>query len=555
MCTHLRHCTIAFALAALVPAGGRAAPVPAGGDAKPAPALEMVPADAVAFSHVRFAELWDSPFGKAARAAVAREDPQFEERAEKEIGTPLSNLAAFTFVVFSEGPGSMATMLTTRWPYDKAKVLAAGKVTATPQTVAGLEVYTQAPFGRSRLILPDDRHIVAVDWLSAEEAAAYVRRMQQASARGAGDGPLRPALDRAAGKAVLAVGRNLRTQPPLAPGSAVPPPFDGLLPLLKAEWGAATVELGDMTVLDLNLHFGAAGDAREGEKALQTGRKLLLDWLAQAEKAPPPRGSETTVLKLVAKEAKAAPEGARISRTGADVQVRMTTEALATHRPGFAATLATAARTVHEAAEMNHLEQIALAMHNHNDAYQGKLPAHAIYSKDGKTPLLSWRVAILPYIEQDSLYRQFKLDEPWDSEHNKALIDQMPKTYLSPNAPPSQEPGMTYYQIFVGGGAVWENSPKQPGIPRTFLDGASNTLMVVEAAEPVVWTKPDDLTYDPKKPVQKLGARAGAKYLVAAFGDGSVRPIRIDLKEKTLRALITAAGGEVIDHSELDVPR
>src|SRR5262249_54155708 len=70
----------------------------------------------------------------------------------------------------------------------------------------------------------------------------------------------------------------------------------------------------------------------------------------------------------------------------------------------------------------NNLKQIALAMHNYNDAYNGKLPAHAIYSKDGKKPLLSWRVAILPFIEQDNLYQQFHLDEPWDSEHNKKLI-------------------------------------------------------------------------------------------------------------------------------------
>ena len=57
----------------------------------------------------------------------------------------------------------------------------------------------------------------------------------------------------------------------------------------------------------------------------------------------------------------------------------------------------------------NNLKQFALAMHNYNDVY-GKLPAHAVYSKDGKTPLLSWRVAILPFIEQDNLYKQFKLD-------------------------------------------------------------------------------------------------------------------------------------------------
>jgi len=71
------------------------------------------------------------------------------------------------------------------------------------------------------------------------------------------------------------------------------------------------------------------------------------------------------------------------------------------------------------------LKQIALAMHNYHDTY-GTFPPHAIYSKDGK-PLLSWRVMILPYIEQNNLYQQFHLDEPWDSEHNQKLMQQMPR--------------------------------------------------------------------------------------------------------------------------------
>src|SRR5262249_46508298 len=65
---------------------------------------------------------------------------------------------------------------------------------------------------------------------------------------------------------------------------------------------------------------------------------------------------------------------------------------------------------------INNLKEIALAMHNRHDTY-GFLPASAIYSKNGK-PLLSWRVELLPFLDQQELYRQFHLDEPWDSEHN-----------------------------------------------------------------------------------------------------------------------------------------
>src|SRR5579884_2292255 len=91
----------------------------------------------------------------------------------------------------------------------------------------------------------------------------------------------------------------------------------------------------------------------------------------------------------------------------------------------------------------NRLRQIGIAMHNYNDTY-GHLPTQAIYGKDGK-PLLSWRVLILPFMEQGALYKQFHLDEPWDSAHNKELRGQMPKTYRLPD---SKERTKTFYLAF-----------------------------------------------------------------------------------------------------------
>jgi len=79
---------------------------------------------------------------------------------------------------------------------------------------------------------------------------------------------------------------------------------------------------------------------------------------------------------------------------------------------------------------MNNLKMLALALHNYYNANK-HFPLPASSSKDGK-PLLSWRVYILPYLEQDSLFRQFHLDEPWDSPHNRTLIDKMPSIYRLP---------------------------------------------------------------------------------------------------------------------------
>ena len=78
-------------------------------------------------------------------------------------------------------------------------------------------------------------------------------------------------------------------------------------------------------------------------------------------------------------------------------------------------------------------------------------------------------------------------------------------------------------------------------------DGVSNTMAVAEAARPVIWTKPDELAYDPKGPAPKVGGGVFEGGFNAAFYDGSVRFLPSSTSEKTLRALITPNGGEIPD--------
>jgi hypothetical protein len=156
---------------------------------------------------------------------------------------------------------------------------------------------------------------------------------------------------------------------------------------------------------------------------------------------------------------------------------------------------------------------------------------------------------ILPFIEYDNLYRQFRLDEPWDSPHNKALLKQMPRTY-APVGPNAAKPAdRTPYQGFFGKGAFFEGKKGTPIAGIT--DGTSNTIMVVEAAEQVPWTKPADLPFDPAKPLPRLGGLFPGGFH-AAFCDGSVHWIKQGVNLQTLRALITRNGGEVIDYKELE---
>jgi len=200
----------------------------------------------------------------------------------------------------------------------------------------------------------------------------------------------------------------------------------------------------------------------------------------------------------------------------------------------------------HRAKSKNNLMQIGLGIHNYQTAL-GTMPPPAIYGRNGQ-PLLSWRVALLPWLEQEELYQQFKLDEPWDSAHNKKLLAKMPQIY-APVTGESKEAHSTYYQVFTGPQTPFVGNAKR-NITRAFTDGTSNTFMVVEAGEAVPWTKPEDLPYDAKKPVPKLGGLFSEGFHVC-MGDASVRYIKKDIDEKLLRALITSTGAESIDWNKV----
>jgi hypothetical protein len=219
--------------------------------------------------------------------------------------------------------------------------------------------------------------------------------------------------------------------------------------------------------------------------------------------------------------------------------------------PMAVALLLPAIQSAREAARraqsMNNMKQIGLAVYNYYDMHKAFPPAYSV-DKSGK-PLLSWRVYILPFIEQQALYEQFHLDEPWDSEHNRTLIERMPVIYLSPNS--TAGPGKTIYLgnagkdgVFVPAAGAGREQPL--GLPiMKITDGTSNTIMVVEAgnAAAVTWTKPDDFVPRADNPLQGLiGTRPGG--FLALLCDGSVRFIAESIDKNTLKALFTAGGGE-----------
>jgi serine/threonine protein kinase len=198
----------------------------------------------------------------------------------------------------------------------------------------------------------------------------------------------------------------------------------------------------------------------------------------------------------------------------------------------------------------NNLKQLAISLQNVHDV-NGTFPPAALTDQWGAKTLLSWRVAVLPFIEQDNLYKQFKLNERWDSENNKKLLAQMPKVFEIPGVK-TPEPYTTYYQAFVGPGTAFEPQTGQhalfgsPGLRMTsFTDGTSNTILLAEAAEAVPWTKPADLVYDPKQPLPALGGPFPDGFNVA-MADGNVLFVKKTVRERTLRDAITRNDGNVL---------
>ncbi len=201
---------------------------------------------------------------------------------------------------------------------------------------------------------------------------------------------------------------------------------------------------------------------------------------------------------------------------------------------------------------MNNMKQIGLAFHNFASV-ANSFPPQALADKNGNR-LLSWRVLLLPYIDQSDLYNKFHLDEPWDSAHNKALIDQMPNVYVSPVAGEGKplEKGHTRYVSPITKNSAL-GTPSEALFFQHVLDGTSNTIWLVEAApeHSVIWTKPEDMEIDSADPLAKIISE-GTKRFPAGFLDGSVRSISATITKELANALISVNGGELIDSDALN---
>ena len=192
----------------------------------------------------------------------------------------------------------------------------------------------------------------------------------------------------------------------------------------------------------------------------------------------------------------------------------------------------------------NNLKQIGLAFHD-QESINGRMTGpYARYNRGQVNSGLSWRVVLLPYVE-DNLYRQFDLSQAWDSPRNRPHSNTAIRTFTSPYGGELAST-QTPYRVFYGGGALFDEDGKAVRL-RDITDGTSNTIMAVHAAEQLPWAEPRELRYDPnpKAPLPQLWAKdmPGTQVVMA---DGSVRFVKKTVSEPTLRAAITRNGGEVL---------
>jgi prepilin-type processing-associated H-X9-DG protein len=193
----------------------------------------------------------------------------------------------------------------------------------------------------------------------------------------------------------------------------------------------------------------------------------------------------------------------------------------------------------------NNLKQIVLAMHNYHDVYKC-FPAAVLKDESGR-PIRSWRVAILPFMEQQSLYKQYDFNQPWDSPRNRALGGVSIPTYRCPSDVNSA-PTETDYVMVVGDHTIG-GKPNETVDFSKITDGLSNTIAVVEVTGlGINWEEPKDITVD--ELIRLVGTPGKTSPhpggFNVAFADGSVRFIPSTIGAEPLRNLLLRDDGHAI---------
>ncbi|HEX4612391.1 MAG TPA: DUF1559 domain-containing protein [Urbifossiella sp.] len=540
-----------LAAAAVMPA---AQPPAGGGPPVPTPpkSLTAVPRDGFLVVSVDVTRLWDHAAMKPVQDWFAS---QKEATFEGLIGVGPADLERVTLylpaLAFGRESGPVV-LVTTRRPFNEARVLKnllGEKAARIPSERFGnlIRLHDRGgPFGT--VVLADSRTLLLLPDGGRDEGSAAALLAAQLLA-GKTEGPLAPALT-AAGTSALSIGidvqqffRTIARDPGMNEFAPYQAAFRATSATLTADLAAGGLKTR------LSFTYATPDEARRAGPVLEEGLADLAK-LADTELPRQADRGERGALAVVIFTA-----GRDLLRS-AKVEVKDATVVATADGPADAAIgklvlalpkqVAVARRNIEA---QNNLKQILLAFHNYHDTY-ATLPGDV--GPDRKTAW-SWRVQILPFIEQTQIYNQLNHQLSWDHPQNKAILEkaEMPKVFEVPGRPAAK--GHTYWQSFtlpkktrpMGGRPLLVEGERGPTFA-SITDGTSNTFAVVEAGESVPWYAPDVLPYDGKMPLPQLGAKGGDGFL-AGMVDGSVRFVPAKTDEATLRAAITRDGGEVFN--------
>ena len=291
--------------------------------------------------------------------------------------------------------------------------------------------------------------------------------------------------------------------------------------------------------VDLSLMSMAAGEAnaKRLEVTLSAGASMLSSMITAMQNSPddgPGKALAATLGPVI--------DGHKLARNG-----NLVTLNLSGYLDSLVGPLMSALSGPRVAAQrtqqFNSMKQLMLAMHMYHDQHKTFPPAVVVDETSGVPR--SWRVELLPYLDQAALYEQYRRNEPWDSEANRKVLAQMPRLFRHPSQ--RADSTTTAFVAAYGKGLIFEELDKDGTRINEILDGTSNTIALIEAPTTIPWTKPEDPVIDLTREgtLPKFGFEDAG--FVTGFADGSARFIARTIKFSTLTAILTRAGGEIVD--------
>jgi hypothetical protein len=493
-----------------------------------------VPGDGQGFVSVRVGDVWKLEDTQKAMAELRKQNPQMDpaQEMEKRFGMGPADIERLTVVVQDAEKQRVWMVISTAKPYDQDKLKGnlEGSSEKTHEDKKYLVGKVKDAPDNAALHFVNNRMMVAGPEEGVKAALGVAAKRNK--------GPLDDGLS-LIGKSHLVAAFNIPPQLAQQMKAGMNNPFaQQYSAVAEVQSGTLVLNMDNKkTDLEAALRFPDDGKAKAAKEAADKGLKAVQGLLLIAGGAAnQPEG------KKAVEQVSKALDALKIEQSGSRVVLRTSIES-----GGSAAGVGALLGNMNlpgvqgPAKRMkgsNNLKQIALAFHNYASANGGRLPSDILDPKT-KRPLLSWRVALLPYLEQDALYKEFRLNEAWNSPHNIRLQSRMPQVFAHPLRPGGS---MTPYQLFTGPNTLYPNG--QPKFPLMAIpDGTSNTILVVHSNRMRSWTEPGDLAYQPNvSPKLFLEVVEGAYQVCLA--DGSARAVKPTVSDQSLHNAINPADGK-----------